>query len=122
MTARELAQTFGTDFGRKKVHPEIWLIAARDALARQSEPVKIISDCRFDNEARMIADLSGHHGITQAEVWEIVPRYNRSTDGHESERGIAPELVNYKIPNFGSLDSLRQTVTERLSIMGLIGD
>lgn len=120
VTPRYLAQTLGTDFGRK-IDPAIWLNIAVAKLREAPEPVKIISDVRFNNEAALVRDAAAIIPMMRGRVWEIVPRNSRLTSlSHESERGVLHSLIDLKIPNFGSLDALRQTVREELDSLGLI--
>lgn len=58
LTARRALQTLGTEWGRA-MHPDVWARAGiRRALA-STAPHVIITDCRFQNEARLVRGAGG---------------------------------------------------------------
>lgn len=85
VTKRYLYQTLGTEWGRKMIHPNIWLMIAD---IRVIEVIDIgyehivIDDVRFENEADYIRERGGV--IIHIERLGLV-----STDEHFSEKGIA---------------------------------
>jgi hypothetical protein len=84
-TPRQLAQTLGTNWGRHMVHSDIWVDAtmrpALSYLRMTPSSSLVISDVRFENEARAIRKAGGY--ILILERIGYVP-----TDGHSSEAGI----------------------------------
>ena len=91
---RELAQWLGTDILRKHIDDEIFIKTTRRAI-RDLDKV-VVSDVRFDNEARMIInDFEG-------EIWRLhagqrLKHYNfmkSETKQHVTESGISNSLVN----------------------------
>jgi hypothetical protein len=84
-TPRYIAQTFGTDWGRKMVHPNIWVHATLRAAAKMRRVV--IPDVRFNNEAEAIREAGGV-------VIEVRKTGYVNQDGHVSEQGIDPVLVD----------------------------
>lgn len=96
VTARQMMQTLGTEWGRQMVHPELWL---RSLAARMPEAGAVVCDVRFDNEAEAIRKLGGR-----------VIRLSRPGAGrgdeHASERPISDHLVDFEIANDGSLQLL----------------
>jgi hypothetical protein len=107
---RQMLQTLGTEWGRGSVHEEIWI---RIALERAKPELAagrgvVITDVRFDNEAKAIIDAGG-------EVWRVVRPGWRCLDdasaSHSSEAGVSDLLVARIIDNSGSLDALRLQLT-----------
>jgi hypothetical protein len=87
VSARYMAQTFGTDWGRNTVSDSIWLDLMEKSI-NNTDGIIIIDDLRFDNEAWQVRRLCGIvielHGST---------RYD-GVDSHQSEFGIDPTLVD----------------------------
>lgn len=109
-TPRWAMQSLGTQWGRESISPGLWVNAARhwiDVERKAGRPV-VFDDCRFDNEARTVRDLGGI-------VIEITrPGLVRGT--HESERGVSPDLVNFSIPNTGTVSELTSALDRLLSL------
>ena len=115
MTPREFMQRFGAGM-RKAVAEDIWVKTAEVALMRaivkanQAEYDQfavIFDDVRQDNEAEMIR----RHGGRIIKV--IRPGHTAKTvgiQGHESEKGLSENLIDYLIINDGSMDKLRVDV------------
>ena len=91
-SARFMAQTFGTEWGRETVSKSIWLDVMRMRID-ETDGVVIIDDVRFDNEASQIDGLGGVviklHGDTCYE-W---------VDHHSSEAGVCYDLVDRYVYN-----------------------
>ena len=92
VSARKMAQTFGTEWGRDMVSDTIWLDLMEKRIGETSGVV-IIDDARFDNEAKQVGRLGGIvvelHGDTRYE----------NVDTHSSEMGIRPSLVDHYVYN-----------------------
>lgn len=106
---RELLQLLGTEWGRQAIHPEIWVRSLMERIKPWLEdgvPV-VVTDVRFDNEAKAIREAGG-------EVWRIVrPGWgclSGSTAAHASEAGVSENLIAVSITNDGCLDQLRERV------------
>jgi hypothetical protein len=69
------------------------------------EVVFVISDVRFDNEARWVKN---HGGV----IWHIHRPAAQAVAAHQSENGINPELVDLKILNKYNLSELEGQVTQ----------
>jgi hypothetical protein len=86
---RELMQTLGTEWGRNLVHTDLWLhiAAIRLAYHRRFATATVITDCRFNNEARWIRAQGG-------EIWHVLRKYGWNVAPlhpeplHQSEHGI----------------------------------
>jgi dephospho-CoA kinase len=107
VTPRQMMQTLGTEWGRS-IHPHLWIRALfhrleRNGLLLGAQGV-VITDCRFDNEARAIHNAGG-------EVWLVQrPGAGSAFSAHASERGVDLDLVDRYVMNSGSLEDLRKTV------------
>lgn len=111
---RYCLQTLGTEWGRTLIHTDLWLMHLDDQISALKEyvpesPGLVVSDVRFDNEAKAILDRGG-------EVW-LITRPVDSTETwrtHASENGISKELVTRYITNEGTLADLLEKVLEQL--------
>lgn len=93
VTPRKFLQLLGTEFGRDMIHPDLWV---RSCLMRvRLENNTVISDVRFCNEAHAIRALGGK--IVRIKRANQAP----TGDGHASEQGIHPALIDYDITNNG---------------------
>jgi len=102
LTPRMILQLFGTDGGRKIVHPNIWInttFATFDASSKW-----IIPDVRFENECAEIKRRGG----------KLIRVYNpriHNIDEHESENELNNyENVDVTIINDGSISELIEKV------------
>ena len=94
VTGRYLLQTLGTDWARKLVTEDIWMLMLRERLVKDMEEKAtpmVIDDLRFPNEALMVRELGG-------EVWELRRRgFKPSNDNHVSESGLSEDLIDRKV-------------------------
>ena len=99
---RAFAQTLGTEWGRELIDPDIWLRVFHQRYSKFSCPI-IMTDVRFENEARFIRDRVGviihlespeHEQIAESE--------------HKSEGGIKKHLDarDYIVANNEGLEEL----------------
>lgn len=100
-TPRYLMQSIGTEWGRRMVHPDVWVSITRQRiLEAQADGFDVVvDDCRFDNEAATVRDLGGR-------VVCIVGR-GGIAGTHESEAGVVPDM---SITNNESLRAFRARV------------
>lgn len=111
---RQLAQLFGTEFGRDLVHPEIWIKVAQkhldnlqdETLNSQSGVIDfdvphglVVTDVRFPNEALWIIENGGY-------VIEVIRPSASSVAAHSSEDGLPKMLISGTIHNDGSIPQL----------------
>jgi len=99
---RYLAQTLGTEWGREKVHPDLWLLLAEQAVLKHAN--LIIPDARFDNEARWIRE----HGGVIVRVERPDPQAMDNA-GHASEAGVDPGYCDYIVQNRGTIEDLTES-------------
>lgn len=103
-TPRTFMQLLGTEFGRNMVHPDFWVSHTMMKVRRARDagfPV-VISDVRFESEARAIRDSGG------VVLW--VHRPGVEAGDHASEQGIPAHLVDLTIHNDSTLSQLRKGV------------
>lgn len=101
---RQLAQTIGTEWGRNLVNPDLWLLLARNemyAAQRMGAGGIVFSDCRFENEARLILEMGGR-------VVHLSRPGIAAVSSHVSERMLPAHLLSGHIVNDGSLELLTQ--------------
>ncbi len=103
VSPRRLAQTLGTEWGRELIDSEIWVTLTMRRVRQSDAPLVVLTDCRFDNEARAVLEAGG-------EVIEVVRPGVEAVEDHASEAGIAAGLVTRLLVNDGTLDDLRREV------------
>lgn len=93
---RYLAQTLGTEWGREKVHPELWVrLAARRWMEVQDESALsscgpqglVITDCRFENEAAWVRAAGGV--VVHVQSKGELAGMSAQARAHASEAGVA---------------------------------
>ena len=95
---RSLMQTLGTDWGRERVHPDLWLTLAGDALQARGLGM-IVADVRFDNEAAWIRRQGGV--VLHIERGKAPP-----VRAHASEAGVQQLPGDLRVFNESTIDSL----------------
>lgn len=102
---RELMQTLGTEWGRNLVHPDLWMILAKEAILAHLALGRcvVITDVRFENEAAFVRELGGT-------VWHVDRPGAGTVHAHTSESGVNLLNSDMHIPNKGTLDQLFQSV------------
>ena len=125
ISGRQYLQNFGN--GARKVFGDTFWIdmvlpnpATHEGWGRPDELVidaypdtdaVIVTDVRYQNEAKRIEDLGG-------EVIEVV-RPGLKSDGHISETPLPRHLVQHTIVNDGSLDDLRKLVAAAMDVLDI---
>jgi len=106
---RELLQTLGTDWGRKMIHENLWIIVALNKIGviKEEGGDVVVTDVRFDNEA-MALTLAG------ADIWQVSRPGIADVAEHESENGVSPEMIGVVINNDSSVAYLRERVNREM--------
>lgn len=94
---RMLLQTLGTEWGRNMVHTDLWvrLMDRRVSEAAHAGATRlVITDVRFENEARWILERGGL-------LWEVYGRSDGKVRAHVSEAGVPPTFARRSIWNGG---------------------
>jgi hypothetical protein len=104
---RQLMQTLGTEWGRNIVNNDIWRILAARKIEQITEDSNhaVVTDVRFENEAKMIRSMGGR-------VWHIVRDSIPTVSAHASEAGIAFHDGDVIIHNNGTLKDLFDSVCD----------
>lgn len=98
---RQALQTLGTEWGRDCIGEDLWVDIAK--IKMQSAENIVISDVRFDNEARAIAEMGGL-------VFEIVRGDTEQVNEHSSESGISDYLINSTITNNSTIEHFNNEI------------
>lgn len=109
-SARELMQSMGTEWGRNQVHPELWLLLAKQNLGflEQTNTAAsgfVISDLRFENEAAFVREKGG---LVIHLLRESVPDVNP----HISETGIAIHDNDFVVHNDETIEQMTGQLDE----------
>ena len=104
VSLRRLLQTLGTEWGRQLIHPDLWVILAKQALF-DNGPGMLIPDVRFENEASWIRSVGGR--VIHIQRPDATP-----VEGHVSESGIARAPEDIVLINNGTLEDLQHVVQE----------
>lgn len=107
ISPRRLAQTIGTDWGRR-LDGDIWVKAAQRSIEAHSDTRIVIPDVRFENEARFIRE----HGT----LLHVLRDSNSLTDAfaaqHESEAGVLIDITrDYVLRNESTLLEYQRACT-----------
>lgn len=96
---RDLSKTLGTDWGRDMIDWDLWLDLGevRVRQACRDGASMVISDVRFENEARMIIDNGGI-------IVSVLSDQADEPSEHVSDAGIPIDLITCGILNNGPFD------------------
>ncbi|AFQ22200.1 deoxynucleoside monophosphate kinase [Pectobacterium phage My1] len=115
---RILLQLIGTEFGRQMLGESVWI----DVLCNRVDEVYfglvLITDARFDNEAKAILDR-----LPNPNVMRIITPENKTeiaTGTHKSEAGIKDEFVTWGVMNYKkSMDDFKKDLEHALDSITL---
>lgn len=125
---RHLAQTLGTEWGRKLVHADLWVLMAENRI-RTEGGKWVITDLRFENEAEMVRRLNGVVCHIDGRAHPMA----EGTKGHASEAGVERLPTDVLIDNspvmvkegkvtaedmLASMDKLREQVFQAARYVG----
>lgn len=109
VTPRHMMQTLGTEWGRKMILDDLWIRLLEGRLEEQINlgiwKVAVITDVRFENEAKMIKSMDGI-------IVRVVRPGLPPPDGHSSETPLPDELVDATIVNDATIPELSAKVGE----------
>jgi hypothetical protein len=103
---RQLAQTLGTEWGRICVDQDLWvklMLRRWQWLRSGSNPRMVVTDVRFNNEAKAIIEAGGT-------VWRVQRPTVAFVAEHVSENGVDSQFVTGVVKNEGDIDALAVTV------------
>lgn len=109
---RHMLQTLGTEWGRKCVHEDVWVLHAQKWLEEITKDsglpdYVVFTDVRFNNEAEFIQKAGGC-------VVHVI-RPDHLPDGHDSEEGIDYMLIDNHILNNSDLPALYSEIDRVLA-------
>jgi hypothetical protein len=97
---RRLARTLATDWGRKLIHPDIWVRVAEQKIIHTETPI-CIDDLRFPNEVELLR----RHDFALVKLVRDAPRLD--DDNHLSNVALRDfDDWDHVIENNGSLEEL----------------
>jgi len=106
LVPRDLLRTLGTEWGRDRISPDIWVRLTMRRIKRLAEETHArtfaVCGTRFPNEAAAIRQAEG-------EVWWI-DRPGTERGQHSSDVALASNDCDRVIVNNGSMDALRRAV------------
>ena len=102
---RHLAVTLGTEWGRDLIRPDLWVLIAKTRIERLMADGAnvVVTDVRFEDEAKMIRDLGG-------EIWLIDRPSVSQQSEHRSEQRISGSMIDRTVLNDGDRDALREMI------------
>jgi hypothetical protein len=105
-TPRFMMQSLGTEWGRKWIHKDLWIILARKRIEKYLQYRHVVvTDIRFENEAALIRELGG-------QIVHLLRPSAGINSAHVSEQRIATHPGDYYLNNAGTLHTLRgQAIT-----------
>lgn len=126
LSPRVVLQTLGTEWGREKVHPDIWV---NYAIARAEQKLftdrvvgVVISDVRLENELKAIKNARGKLlRIRREDTDHLSESAGVQSHMSEVEQGAMPdEWFDFLINNDGTVEDLRDTARVYASCLGLV--
>ena len=110
ISAREILQLLGTEFGRKMVSPSVWKDYLVRAVKKGKADFIIVTDVRFNDEAHIIHTIPG---MSESIVLNIVSPTTPFAikSGHASENGIDKQHIDRTFTNtFEGLEKMKHDV------------
>jgi hypothetical protein len=112
-TPRYMMQTLGTEWGRKTIHSEIWLLAWKHSVEELGVYGNVVvDDVRFPNELSIVQSMPG-----SALWWVERPSVPVAPDvmAHTSQQPLDQFAFDITFVNNGTLKDLYQMVDESLT-------
>ena len=104
-TPRYLMQTLDTEWGRYTVNGDLWVNVMRNHI--QKNPHVIISDVRFENEAKLVREFG---------VLIHIERVRQISNEHVSEHGVHYVPGDLSIRNYGTLEEFHALLRMALKL------
>lgn len=116
ITYRDMLQRFGTEAMRNTFRQDFWLLRAENYIKHIEDAdydLLIITDVRFENEAKWVEDIGGIYIDVIREDLKHGEKHN-----HISEQGIKNIEPAWTVANDGSLEDLRESVALLAKFIG----
>jgi hypothetical protein len=94
VNGRRILQFVGTELFRNGVHPDFWLFALEQRLSTSRAVHHVISDVRFDNEAKWIQDQGGFVVHLTRGVPVMRAALTATEQAHVSEAGVSHRYID----------------------------
>ena len=94
VTGRAILQKVGTELFRQHVHPDIWLFAMERRLSLSKAIHHVISDVRFNNEAKWVQDQGGFVVHLTRGVPVTRAALTTTEQAHASEAGVSHRYID----------------------------
>ena len=109
ISPRRLAQTLGTEWGRNLNH-SFWIVAAESRITQRlsTSTRYVFTDVRFNNEAEWIQSQGGL-------VVELRRDGINAVEGHASENGVHPSLIDFTLFNNESVAAIEEDAVNEIS-------
>lgn len=108
VSPRVMMQTLGTEWGRKLVHPEIWLRAWKHSVQELGIYGNVVvDDVRFPNEVAIVQSMPA------STLWWVDRPNVAASAGvmaHSSQQPLDQSQFNYTLVNDGSIKDLQTMV------------
>jgi hypothetical protein len=104
VSVRQLDQWMGTEFGRKLIHPSIWIRLWRSRVeAAQRDGIQhiIVDDLRFENEAQALKAAGGM--VVAIVRSKALAEASKKTVAHASEGGLENWSFDAVVNNEGTV-------------------
>ena len=117
---RKLMQTLGTEWGRDQISPDFWVQLAQIQIKRNQAQRRytVITDLRFDNEAKMIKDNGGVIIHIKANGKKL----EGDTYKHASEQGIDPGYIDFQMTNWFDTPAVESKYTFMSDVLRLVAN
>jgi cytidylate kinase len=110
---RRTLQRLGKEVVRDHVGANFWVDTAMQRMQAEAAEKWVVTDCRFQNEAKAVVDYGGH-------VVKIVrPSVQPLPGAHSSEAGFDESLIECWLANSRSLDDLEEQVATLVEVLGI---
>jgi len=118
MTIGEMLQKIGTNALRDNFHKEVWVQSVFSQI-NKSTSNWIITDCRFENEAKAVIKNGGYVIRIDRPINPIAINSGRDLN-HPSETGLDHfDKWSYRITNDGTIDQLKKKIIQCLNTLNL---
>lgn len=108
---RRLLQVFGTEVMREMFDDDVWIKTLESDIQKRKTKKVVITDVRFENEARWVHEMGGENWIVSRPDNESAMPMAEENKKHVSERlNIPSYLFDIQIANTGTLDDLKRHV------------
>lgn len=107
---RQAAQTLGTEWGRKFIHPDLWaLTAIKQAKELPENGLIVFTDTRFPNEV-----LAARAAFDDAKLVNVSRPGLLPVSAHVSEESLHNEHIDYEIENDAELEDLKVKIDKMM--------